>query len=222
MNDRVMSERWTVMRTEILALVEDKDTDAAQLYRTAVEALAAPLTRASLMIISHCIRELVKVLPAILGYPTIERADASRSARELYRQWTVSDLPLASDGASEADAVSVPVDVFVAAREVANAGAEGSKNSRELSALIVTGQPGEVDSASVRRVHKSIELFRRWAHARDYTQPVRPVPPVDRVLRELEIIEEALMNRLGNMADRAKTVREFLAVANRKLDDAQP
>jgi len=217
-----MSDHWSEIRIELLALLERKDPDAGDLYRRAIESLERPLTRASVMIVSHCIRELVKVLPVILGYPIVERADASRTARELHRQWTASDLSLESDGVSEAEVVSIPASVFNAARNAANAGAEGRKNSRELTAIIVTGQTGDADTASVKRVHKSIELFRGLAHARDYTQPVRSVPSRVRVLEELDVIEQALMNRLGNMADRAKSVRHLLADANRKLEDVQP
>jgi hypothetical protein len=215
------SKYWTELRQEILSLLEEKDADAAELYRTAVESLTTPLTRPALMITGHCVRELIKVLPVVLGYPVIERADASRSARELSKQWTASGLPLSDDdGASEPEAVALPIEVVIAAREVANAGAAGSRNSRELTALIVTGLTSDAETASVKRVHKSIEMFRQWAHARDYTKPARPVPALERVVGELEIIEEALMNRLGNMADRAKSVRELLAGANRR-DEAQ-
>jgi hypothetical protein len=214
-------DRWTEPRRQIAALLGDKDADAAQLYRMAIDGLCRPLTHSSLMVSAHCIRELIKVLPVILGYPVVERADASRCVRELYRQWVESELPLASGGLTDAQAVSVPAHVFAAARDAANAGAEGAKNSRELTAMIVTGQSGDADLASVRRVHKSIELFRGWAHARDYTKPIRSVPVVDRVLQELEIIEEALLNRLDNMADRAKAVRELLVGANRKVDESE-
>ncbi|MDQ4214745.1 hypothetical protein [Microbacterium capsulatum] len=211
---------WTNVRRELAVNLKSRDQDAAELYETAIQRLVSPLTRASLMVISHCVRELIKVLPVILGYPVVERADASRSARELHRHWVAASLQLDAEQAIEAAAVSVPSEVFVAARDAAIAGADGSKNSRELTAIIVTGFASEVDTASVARVHKSIEFFRGLAHARDYTQPAKPVPKVDRVIRELEIIEEALMNRMTNMADRAKTVRELLANANRKRDEA--
>lgn len=213
-----LPELWTDARQEISDLLQEKDSDAAELYRAGVAALVDPLTRPALMIAGHCVRELIKVLPVILGYPTIERADASRAARELYRQWMTSGLPLSSDEGIETAAVTVSLDVLVAAREVANAGAEGSQNSLELTALIVTGLTSEARTASVRRVHKSIEFFREWAHARDYTKPARSVPERSGVLAEMEVIEEALLNRLGNMADRAKSIREILAVANQPLD----
>lgn len=218
-NGDVSPELWTDARREIIAHLQEKDSDAAELYRAGVAALVVPLTRPALMIAGHCVRELIKVLPVILGYPTIEHADASRAARELYRQWTTTGLPLSPDEGIETAAVAVSLDdVLVAARQVANAGAEGSRNSLELTALIVTGLTSEAQTASVRRVHEAIELFRRWAHARDYTKPARKVPERSDVLAELEVIEEALLNRLGNMADRAKSIREILAVANRPID----
>lgn len=216
-NGDIPPELWTDARQEIFALLHEKDPDAAELYRAAVAALVDPLTRPALMIAGHCVRELIKVLPVILGYPTIEHADASRAARELYQQWTTSGLPLSPDEVIETAAVSLD-DVLAAAREVANAGAEGRQNSLELTALIVTGLASEAGTASVRHVHNSIERFRGWAHARDYTKPERKLPERSRVLAELEVIEEALLNRLGNMADRAKSVREILAVANQPID----
>jgi hypothetical protein len=213
-------ERWTETRRNIYRLLLDRDQDSAHLYRVAVASVGAPLSRADLMISGHCVRELIKVLPTLLGYPMLERADASRAARELHKYWVAHRLPLGADAASsDTEAVAIPREVFVAAREVANAGAAGSKNSRELTAVIVAGLVTETDAASVKRVHQAIEMFRRWAHARDYSKPAGSLPSIEQVLRELEIIEEALMNRLGNMADRAVSVRELLARANRKTDE---
>jgi hypothetical protein len=212
---------WTDTRREIEAHLREKDSDAGDLYRTAIDGLTQPLTHASLMVIGHCVRELIKVLPVILGYPLIERADSSRSARELHRHWVAAELPLTPDGSIDNAMVSVPGAVYSAARDVANAGANGAQNSRELTALIVTGQRGDAATASVARVHKSIEFFRQVTHARDYTKPPGPLPIMAKVGQELAIIDEALINRLANLADRAKSVRDLLAAANRKHDEVE-
>lgn len=210
---------WTEARTQIFSLLDAKDSDAAELYKTAVESLAGRLTGASVLVGAHCVRELIKVLPVILGYPAIERADASRAARELNRAWLEAGLPRAPEGAPQGEVVSVPRVVYVSVIDVVNAGASGSKNSRELTSLIVTGQSRDPEAPPVQRVHRSIEMFRGLAHARDYTKPAGPLPSQEHLLGELAIIEEALLNRLANMADRAKTVYGLLAVANSKVGE---
>lgn len=210
---------WTEPRRAILEHLIVKNSDAADLYRNAVDGLDEPLTRASLMIVGHCIRELVSALPPILGYPDVGRADASRAAKDLHQQWVAANLQLGFDGSADVENVTVPAGVFAAARVVANAGADGSKNSRTLTSLIVTGLMTEVGSAPVARVHKAIEFFRAFTHHRDYTRPGRPLPALATVVQELEIIEEALLNRLANMADRAQAVRGLLTSANRKVNE---
>jgi len=42
------------------------------------------------------------------------------------------------------------------------------------------------------------------------------LPSVEKVEMELRIIEESLLTRLGNMANRARAIRKIIANANRR------
>jgi hypothetical protein len=169
------------------------------------------------MIAGHCLRELFNRLPRVLGDPVKPRSDVSRPALELFQAWTGADLGLADLGSEDDDTPrAIPASVYRAARDVAAAAAAGNQKARELTAILATGQIGNLDDAPLRRLHQAIEFFRKWTHAHDYSEPERTLPSKDAIELELRIIEDAMLTRLGNMADRARAVRDTLAKANRR------
>lgn len=214
-----MAVSWSADRTALLHLLHQNHHDLGELYFQAVEALTHDeLIQPRLMVAAHCLRELFNNLPRVLGDPISGRSDVNRPALELFRAWTVENLALTApdnDGNDDTPR-AVPALVFRAARAVASAASVGNQNSRELTALLATGQLGNLDDAAVKRLHSAIELFRNWTHARDYSKPHRVLPSDEQVELELRIIEEALLTRLGNMADRARTMRDIIANANRR------
>jgi hypothetical protein len=185
---------------------------------------ARPLSHPRLMIAGHCLRELASKLPRALGDPVKDRSDVSRPALELFRAWTGENLDLADamDDGDDDTPRAVPAGIFRAARAVVAAAAVGNQNARELTALLATGQIGNLDDGAVKRLHRAIEFFRGWTHARDYSQPERTLPTWEIVELELRIIEEAMLTRLGNMADRARAVRDIIAKANRRSIGGAP
>lgn len=208
---------WTSDREALVALLSDNHADLAYLYRQAVEALGrGDLSLAAMMIAGHCVRELVSALPRVLGDPIQGYTDVSRPALELYRAWTADNLPMESSSADDETPRAVSAEVFRAASRVAAAAATGNQNSRELTALLATGIAKNTDDPAMRRLHSAIEFFRSWTHAHDYSKPDRATPTADVVELELRIVEDALLTRLGNMADRARAVRDMLAKANRR------
>ena len=199
-------------------LLSQVHPDLGELYFQAVGALSQPeMSHPRLMIAGHCLRELFSKVPRVLGDPIKDRSDVSRPALKLFQVWADEGMDLA-DGDDEDDATprAISADVFRAARAVAAAAAVGNQNSREMTAILATGQVGNLDEAAVKRLHQAIEFFRSWTHARDYSRPDRMLPTADIVALELRIIEEAMLTRLGNMADRARAMRDRLADANRR------
>ncbi|HYT87425.1 MAG TPA: hypothetical protein VEL76_01775 [Gemmataceae bacterium] len=214
----VMAVVWSADRTALLGLLRQTQPDLGELYFQAVEALSHhELSHPRLMIAGHCLRELFSKLPRVLGDPIKDRSDVSRPALELFQAWTSENLALAGvDDADDDTPRAVPAGVFRAARAVAAAASVGNQNARELTAILATGQIGSLDDAAVKQLHRAIEFFRKWTHARDYSEPERTLPTWQIVELELRIIEEAMLTRLGNMADRARAMRDLLAKANRR------
>jgi len=215
----VMAVSWSTDRTELLHLLRQNNNNLGELYLQAVEALNHDvLIQPRLMVAGHCLRELFSNLPRVLGDPIKERTDVNRPARELFQAWTAEDLALTAhddDGADDTPR-AVPALVFRAAQAVASAASGGNQTSREVTAIVATGQLGNLGDASVNRLHMAIEFFREWAHASDYSKPDRVLPSVEKVEMELRIIEESLLTRLGNMANRARAMRQIIANANRR------
>ena len=155
--------------------------------------------------------------------PDQELQRRRRPALGLFQAWTGENLALAGiDDEDDDTPRAIPAGVFRAARAVAAAAAIGNQNARELTAILATGQIGNLDAAPVKRLHRAIEFFRKWTHARDYSKPERTLPTEEIVELELRIIEEAMLTRLGNMADRARAMRDLLAKANRRATGGAP
>jgi hypothetical protein len=209
---------WTVDRTALVELLCEIHSDLGELYRAGIQALSQEsLSHPRLMIAGHCLRELFNRLPRALGHTLADRSDVGRLAFELFNAWTDGSLILtAVDDPDDDTPRAVSAAVYRAARAVASAAAIGNQNSRELTAIVATGEVGNLDDAAIRRLHQAIEFFRKWTHARDYSKPERTLPSGEMVEIELRILEEGLLTRLGNRADRARAVRELLAVANRR------
>jgi hypothetical protein len=209
---------WTADRKRLLALLQDLHSDVADLYSQAIEALSQdPIPYTRLMVASHCIREMIVILPRVQLMDVPERVDASRAARDLYETWLDADLDLQEPAvASDLDVRSIPNSVYVAARVAAAAGQAAGQNSRTITALVATGKAAEFNSAAVHRVHRAIEMFRRCAHRRDYTHPEEPPPRIAQIDTELRVIEQALLTRFANRADVVRAVRERIQRANQE------
>jgi hypothetical protein len=215
---------WTPARKELRTLLHDLHTDAADLYAQAVGALGStPLSRPRLMIGSHCVRELVPTLLEIQQIGKPPRANDSRAAKELSVAWAAHRLRLEPE-VDEANYVDddlrpVPHGVYVAARLAAAAGAQGSQNAREITALLALGQQSDINTAPLRRLHTAIQQFTSWSHRRDYSKPSPKLPAVDEIESQLRVVEEALMTRFANRADRVSALREQLRQANRRGEE---
>lgn len=212
---------WTAARKELRTLLHDTHTDVADLYAQAVEALSTvPISRPRLMIGAHCLRELVPTLLEVQQVGKPPRANDSRAAKDLSDAWTAYGLrldPEADDAThAEGDLRPVPHEVYVAARVTAAAGAQGSQNARTVTALLALGQESDIHSAPLRRLHKAIQQFTAWSHRRDYTKPSGKLPAIHEVDGQLRVIEEALLTRFANRADRVSALREQLRRANRR------
>jgi len=212
---------WTPARKELRALLQDVHADVADLYSQAVDALGAvPLTWPRLMIGSHCIRELVPTVLEVQQIGKPSRANDTRAAKELSGAWTSYGLRLEPDdedaGYADDDLRPLPHAVYVTARAAAVAGAEGTQNSRIVTALLALGQDTDINTAPLRRLHSAIEAFRSWTHRRDYTKPLAEVPPVEKVEAQLRVFEQALLTRFANRGDRVSALREQLARTNRR------
>lgn len=209
---------WTADRHELQQLLTKQHLDLGGFYELAVAELSNGLTFPRLVIAAHCLRELVSGLPVVLGDDTAARSDVSRPAHELAKAWEAAGLDRLIDVDDfDDDALHpIPGNVLRDAAAVAKAGAVGTRNARALTALLATGDSADANDPLIRRLHDAIEFFRRWAHYRDYSTARRPLPAAGKVEEELRIIEDALLTRFGNLADRARTLRDIIASANQR------
>src|SRR5690349_4111063 len=81
---------WTVQREELRDALKAQNPLCAQLYREAVEAVGAPrLDVGKLVVAGHAVRELVNLLPAVLGDVDLpERVDDADLRDGLVATWS--------------------------------------------------------------------------------------------------------------------------------------
>jgi hypothetical protein len=219
-----MEVGWTPERKQLLRLLTELNVEPAELYAKAIDELAQkPLTRARLMVAAHCMRELCRCLVEVQQFARPVRANVDALAKQLADAWLAANMSFEPDpeGAVEPGARTVTNEIFVRAQATAAEANQGSKNARRATALATTGQDLDLTAGPIARVHHAVMKFTRWSHYQQYTGYESGLPPIAAVEPELRVIEEALLTRHANRADRVRDVRTALAKANTREEDAE-
>lgn len=220
-------DQWTDKRLDLLRSLQQVDATIGALYKRAVDALSEPaFTSSSLVMLSHCVREIANALPDILkdvdGLPA--RSDVSASAQDLARVWqryaslvgghevpVVVGEALGSDTAPQST-VAVPAQLLESARLVVSASMIGSRNARIRIAALVLGRYDGGRDASVELFRRALQYFVDRAHLNRKVSS--EVPSREEAALNLELIERALAARLGSFFDVADELLALLAMAN--------
>jgi hypothetical protein len=216
---------WDQRRRDLLdALIEVNDTVGA-VYRTAVDALSRrPGDKASLVVASHCVREIANALPDVLGdvdeLPPY--SNTGTAAQRLEKAWSDHadhlgdpDIPLSSSGASQegsVNTVSVPAPVLESARLVVVAARAGRDNGQLRRSALVLGRLEKGQDPSVALFKKSFDFFMKFAHLNGAL--AKELPEDEEVLRHLKIFEDVVLSRVGRFFATAEEIFDILAAAN--------
>lgn len=219
---------WTTPRVDLARALQKIDPAIGAVYRYSIDSLGrSPLCMADLVIVSHCVREIVSALPDALGdvdgLPA--RSDTSRPIKALAEEWDLhvtllgnADVPLGSptSGHDSPAVVAVPATVLDAARRVVLAHKVGSSNGNLRRSAIVLGRLDGGD-VSVKIFKKSVEFFVSYAHLAGARS--RDLPDESVVHRHMRVFEDTLRARLEPFFETAESIMELLAVANRRKEE---
>lgn len=219
---------WNARRQDLSSVLAARDETVGDLYRRAVDALGErPLTPGTLVVASHCIRELANRLPRILGEVELPEYRSDRPAiAALEAALTEAGLSTRSENVGAGDEsedstaggsglVPVPETVLDAARDVIEAHRSGSTRAHEMRSALVFGAGQTGGSASTVKVVKdAVNAFERFRHplGDDLSTWVDRGP--EYYVGHLEVIEQALHGRLGRFFDVVADLRAVLDEAN--------
>jgi hypothetical protein len=209
------------------------DSTLADLYRRAVDELGLPsLTRATLAVAAHCVREIVNNLPEALGdvEDLPRRNDLGRPARDLDISWSKHEDVLGdpsvpryaadSEEAQPGSMATVPSGILEAARVIVAAQRAGGTAGRLRHGAIVLGRLEQGRDASVDAFRVSVDFFMDNVHLARATN--HPPPDINNVVSHLETIEAALSARFGGFFDTVAELFDVIELANRTSDSDQP
>jgi hypothetical protein len=217
---------YNAARKELSEQLHRLDPVTACLYDRVLATLADhPVTVDRLLIICHCLREMVNNLPEAFG--DVEDlpawSDMSAPAADLVRTWNEHMGPASEyvrpqfrsdDPTSAPLLVSVNADLIIAANGVVQASELASGNARKRHSAVVLGRIETGTDATVATYQGAVKFFTSRAHL-NKIDPSK-LPSTDKLLSEFAIIEAALRGRLANFFDIASELASLQAAANRK------
>jgi hypothetical protein len=184
---------WTVQREELHDALASQNTLCAQLYREAVDALGAPdLDIGKLVVAGHAVRELVNLLPAVLGDVNLpERVRDSELRDDLVAAWNEYQADIAAAAAAPgliSTKVANAIDAWVQAQN------QITEHSQTRRAALVLGTTEAADDSSVRVVIGAVGAFERLRHP----SKADSESSADRAAYQdaLSIIENAITSRI--------------------------
>ena len=207
---------WNAQREELHDALASQNTLCAQLYREAVDALGAPdLDIGKLVVAGHAVRELVNLLPAVLGDVNLpERVRDSGLRDDLVAAWNEHQAHIAAGAAAPgliSANVANAIDAWVQAQN------QITENSQTRRAALVLGTTEAADDSSVRVVIGAVGAFERLRHP----SKADSESSVDRAAYQdaLSIIENAITSRiLGFFAVKEK-LQDVVDAANVQNED---
>lgn len=202
---------WTSPREELRAALASQSALCGQLYREAIEALGAPeLDTGRLVVAGHAVRELVNLLPAVLGDVELpDRVPDAQLRDLLVEAWKGHQAEVAAGTAVPGlvpRAVTNAINAWVQAQD------QIAENSQTRRAALVLGTADGVEDSSVRVVISAIGAFERLRH------PSRTdsESPVDRAAYQgaLSIIENAITSRILGFFTVKQQLQDVVEAAN--------
>ena len=207
---------WTAQREELRGALASQNALCGQLYREAVDALGAPeLDIGRLVVAGHAVRELVNLLPAVLGDVNLpERVRDSDLRDDLVAAWNEYKADIATGAAAPGlitTKVANAIDAWVQAQN------QITENSQTRRAALVLGTTEAVADSSVTVVIGAVGAFERLRHP----SKADSESPVDRAAFQdaLSIIENAITSRILGFFAVKERLQDVVDAANVQTED---
>ena len=171
--------------------------------------------RATLSLLAHSMRELLNNISRMLNESAgVSKSQEDKALGALKDQLKACEpISTHQDGHSDA---SISLDVANALADYQQELIKGTSNSRERLASVFLGSRSMSGGALVA-IQDAERFFMRWVHI-DRSENIA-LPSRRQVLKTFEIIETALLTRLGDFFSAKERVRSFVEKANAKNPD---
>ena len=178
----------------ILAALQEKRTELANSYRTALALLSGDLevfdsrTRAAL--VAHCMREVMNRVLGALGRPTAPRYKPSSGQQVKALPDLLAKFPeLELD--REGDSIPVPQEVAAAMDNLFKAAVHEKRRVRDDVAALLTDD-ANASHVAVSRWIESRDFFVKWAHLHERDVADADLPSDDKFREHIGVFEELL------------------------------
>jgi hypothetical protein len=226
---------WTPERRDLQLSLERLDPTLAGLYGYGLDLLEQPAGRMErLVLIAHCVRELVNNLPEALGdvdgVPT--RVDMTGPCLALAKEWekhpdlfspmatTPGDASSSGEDLVGPQVMTMPEPVVAAVYQVVVATQAGTGNAKLRHSAVVLGRLEHGYNPTLRMWQDAIRFFMKYVHL-DKDRRV-DVPPDAVILGHLQTIETILRARLGRFFRTVDELADLRARANRRRRTPPP
>ncbi len=216
---------WSPARRDRRArLAAAASRDLAELYETAIDLLGDPDRPARMLLLGHCMREIINRLPKILNPELPDPSGRTQALEHLAAAWRAAGLGVrivGSEESTQAPDVSVPRAVAAAIETVVAEFELGQGANYAKGSFLVQGvvPPDPVGAArnpdpSVQAFLDSKRFFMRHTHAGDED---RQPPPEEEIQDRVSHFEQVLDARLGDWWAVQADVRDLVTRANERL-----
>jgi hypothetical protein len=224
---------WTSLRDNPLtpeqegrrAAIDTRSPTLAGLYARAVLLEKSCDDPADMLLLSHCVREILNRLPDVLGGSFVSfQTERDAAIRSLSEAWDAESLlidnailELGLDEGSRL-AVSIPRTVFEYVHRIVQAEAAGRGSSRSRARFLASYPdtsdiPSREKDIAADLIFGARDFFVRRAHA---GETERVPPPTSVVAERMRLVERTIDSCFKPFWQLHDDVKEIVALANRK------
>jgi hypothetical protein len=203
-------------RAKVVEALQVRSPRLLGVYQSAVDALATPSVpdreAVRILLICHCMRELMNGLPTVMTDSVIQRPSPSSQALlqklpALRAKHPGLDLELNQDLIPIPRTLALEIDALI------NAATQEAGRNRRNAAGLVTGGTDDTHPA-IKQWQDAYGFFVGWAHLDRNYERERELPSDETLLDHIRVVEDVIVVRSTLFFDNLQAIEDLLAVAN--------
>lgn len=202
--------------------LQDRSPKLAGTYRTALLTLHTDpeegCEAARVSVISHCMRELMTGLPAVLADTAIPRPNPSSSALVAQLPDLLSKHPDLDLGADQ-DVLPVPKAVAMKFDALVKASTQEAGRNRSNAAALVTG--GDAQHPAIKQWQDAYQFFLGWAHLDRNHENDRELPSNNQILDAVRVVEDVIVVRTAVFFENLHALQDLLTATNAPIEESE-
>lgn len=210
-------------RRRIAEVIEGRSEHLASAYRRAVEEVNRQPQdsdrAARVLVICHCMREVMNGLPEAMADEFIDRPKPS-SHSLLAKLPALQSLHAGFDLDADLDLVPVPKQLAGAISSMIAAYVREQGRNRSNTAALVNGG-NDPEHPAVKQWMDAYRFFVGWAHFDRNFADHLPLPSDDRITAAMRVVEDLVEVRAAEFFDNVRTIEELLRGINKVTEEEE-